>query len=345
MGTRDLVVRAADVGYGHVKFTDGIESDGQARCDSFPSQSPPSKDQSLAVGVMQRRDTFAVRIKNRTYEVGKGVALSLHGDHEHAILDKDFALSDGYMARLFGALNYMAPGLPDGLIDYLILGLPLNTYRSHRADVKSRYTGKFKINTAGDEITIANCEVYPQPLGSYAAYLEISEHKNFPTALVVDPGYNTVDWFVCQGMTANEQLSSATLRGVSAVLKAIADSLIQDLKLDAGVPEVVRKIDQTLMSGEPLTLYGEEIELEKYLHAGDGVIEEATQAVKNSIGSGVDIDVVVLSGGGAKLYAKALQSKFPRHKIVTLNSPSFANVRGFQGLGELLASSARRAMA
>ena len=162
--------------------------------------------------------------------------------------------------------------------------------------------------------------------------------------LVVDPGYNTVDWFVCRGMVASEARSGATLRGVCAVMRAVADRFIQKTGADAGISEIVRRIDQSIQHGTPFMLYGKCENLNEYMPAGDAVIEERAQAVKNAIGSGADIDVIVIGGGGATLYAEPLRRKFPKHQVVLLDHPVYANVRGFHILGEDLARVANRAL-
>ena len=155
---------------------------------------------------------------------------------------------------------------------------------------------------------------------------------------------NTVDWFVCQGMTPNNAHSDAVQRGMGAVLRAIADDMIKQHSLDATPAQLIRRIDTALSTGQPLELYGHPFALEPHLAAGKEIIEEAAQAVKNKVGSGTDIDVIIMTGGGATLYAPAIQDRFPRHKVVTLDNPALANVRGFHMIGELLAKSLGQAL-
>ena len=51
MTTHNLIVRAIDVGYGHIKFTDGRDTEtGALRTDSIPSQSPAYKGTIVASG-------------------------------------------------------------------------------------------------------------------------------------------------------------------------------------------------------------------------------------------------------------------------------------------------------
>lgn len=348
MNTPNLIVRAGDVGYGHIKFTDGRDTEnGALRTDSIPSQSPAYKGTIVASGggVMKRRDTFIVPVEGRLYEVGREVHRALTGKQETEVLDEKFALSDQYAARLFGAINYMMPNLPADVIDVPVLGLPLNTYPKLHQKLSERFTGSFTINDAGEEVTIRSCHVYPQPLGAYMSYVASNPSPGkAPMALSVDPGYNTVDWFVCQGMSANDSLSDAVQRGMGSVLRAIAEDMIKTHGFDATPAELVRRIDYSLMTAEPFQLFGHDFDLHSHMSAGNDVIQEAAQAIKNSVGSGSDIDVIILAGGGASLYSQAMKDKFPKHKVVTLENPALANVRGFHLIGELLAKSLGQAM-
>jgi hypothetical protein len=99
-----------------------------------------------------------------------------------------------------------------------------------------------------------------------------------PLALSIDPGYNTVDWFLCQGMTANDNCSGAVQRGMGVVMSAIAESLVKKHKFDATPAELVRRIDRALSTGEPFELYGRRFPLQELMHAGDEIIQEAAQA-------------------------------------------------------------------
>lgn len=157
MSSLPLVVRAVDVGYGHIKFTDGRDTATQAiRTDSIPSQSPAYKVDlvNAAGGVMKHRDTFAIPVGDRLFEVGREITLALGSNQETEVMDEKFCLSDSYAARLLGAINYMYPGLPENIIDVLVLGLPLTTYWKYHADLGKRFTGTFKINDRGEEIVI-----------------------------------------------------------------------------------------------------------------------------------------------------------------------------------------------
>lgn len=351
-----FVVRAIDVGYGHIKFTDGRDPvTGLIRTDVIPSQSPAIAVESTAaaermrkdkpIAVLSKRDTFIVPVNGTLYEVGRDIHMATHGNHETEVMDSKFATTDVYTARLFGALNYMQPTLPSREIDVLVLGLPMTTFSTYRSELEVRFTGTHVINETGTKVTIKSCVIYPQPLGSYAAYLEeVLGSAPTPMALVVDPGYNTVDWFVIKGMVANEPRSSAVQRGVGQMLRPVANEIIKRLKIDATPAEIIRLVDRCLVTGKKLELYSDTYDIQEFLGAGKGIITEAAQAIKNGIGSGADINVIVVTGGGAALYAPAIADQFPSHKVVALPSPATANVRGFHELGERMARSRMRAM-
>jgi plasmid segregation protein ParM len=345
MEPKHPTVRACDVGYGHIKFTDGRDPESQLiRTASIPSQSPLARSSTVKNSgpTLASRDTFIVPVNGRFFEVGNDVRLAVHDNHVSEILGDDFSQSDAYAARLFGAFRYMLSALPKSTIDILVLGLPLSTFAKHHEAVENRFCGEQVIGLNDEIITIKTCLVVPQPLGSYAAYLSLPamhQSKTTPMALVVDPGYQTVDWFVCKGMVASEVRSDAVPRGMGAVLRAAASDLIKKYAFDAKLDDVIRMLDRSLTCDLPFEMYGSKIDFFNHLRAGEDVIEEAVQAIKNSVGSGADIDVIILTGGGAKFYDEAVKRKFPRHKVTVLESPALANARGFHLLGEKLAKS------
>lgn len=339
-----LVVRAVDVGYGHVKFTDGFDGES-ILAESFPSQSVVSSASQHQSKVWQQRDTFQIPIGDRLYEVGRDIRFAMTGTQETEVLDQDFALSDAYRARLYGALNYMRPRLPRQHIDFLVLGLPLTTYNKHSKALADLYTGPQTIGP-NQVITIGECVVIEQPVGSYLTYLTDNriDPGKAPTALVVDPGYNTVDWYVCEGLLANTAMSRAIERGMSAFIRAIAKSLGHDLAAAVPESELVRVVDLALKERQSsVRLFGKDIELAKHFEAGQHILDEAAQAIRNLVGAGAAIDVIILTGGGAYMYETAIANKFPGHTVMALNEPHLANVRGFQTFGESMAASAARA--
>ena len=340
------IVRSADVGYGHVKWTEGRDSEGKIIADCFASLAPLAVDGEFQSEILLQRDTHIVPVNGQHYEVGRHVRKAIGKNQELEQLDENFALSDGYTARLYGTFNYMQRNLPSKTIDYLMLGLPLTTLNQNQDKLSAKFVGEHVINRKGDTILVRNCAVYPQPLGGYAAYYLTCQNQDTPPplALLIDVGYNTVDWITCEGLMPNSSQSDAVERGMSGFLREVAKSVIKAHEIPNGTESlVVRLIDQALMSGSPLKLSGQVIDLEPHLQAGDSVLEQAARAVQNNIGHGIDIEVVIMSGGGAARYAPWMQKIFPKHEIRILDEPELANVRGFHQFGDWIADSASRA--
>ncbi|MDR2625965.1 MAG: PRTRC system protein D [Zoogloeaceae bacterium] len=338
-----LTVRAIDVGYGHIKYTTGRHRNSIIT-QAIPSLSPVVSGANGAFhdALMQERDTFRVPVCNHFHEVGRDASLVLGVNQITEVLDNDFPLSDHYAARLLGAINYMMP-LPNDRIDVLVLGLPLTTFARHREALARRFEGEIVIDAKARKVTVGSCHVYPQPLGSYMAYLATRPVEKNPQVLCIDPGYNTFDWFVCQGMSALPACSGAVKRGMGAVMRAIADEMIRANGFGEDPHELIRLIDQSLMNRNPLKVYGREYRLEDYIRAGDAVIEEAAQAVRDSVGDGKSISAIVIAGGGASMYEASIRGKCPHHELTVLSKPAHANARGFHILGEIIAESLHRA--
>lgn len=64
------------------------------------------------------------------------------------------------------------------------------------------------------------------------------------------------------------------------------------------------------------------------------VIESPITYMKNMIGDGSDIDNIILLGGGANIFEKTLKENFKEREIIVIEDPSFANVKGYQIIGE-----------
>jgi plasmid segregation protein ParM len=260
-------------------------------------------------------------------------------------------LTEHYRARLLGAFNYMFPKLKRRQIDILVLGLPLNTYQHHHKALAELYTGKFKINPRGDTVTVRQCRVFPQPIGTYSMYmndLRASGNNTEPYTLVVDPGFNTVDWLMVHKFKAFENTSGATVRGMSFILTEMANAIIKHVGGEPSTKSIARRIDAALATGadDPvINMYGSPIHLRELFEAGEAVANNVALQIKNAVGSSDMIDSIVVTGGGARLYARALKQGFPRiaHNVFEMPNPSMANVRGFFVMGHRLGQSAHRA--
>ena len=102
------VVRAIDVGYGNVKYSlQHKDMVNEVICQMFPSLSPVATERSLSDNLVRGLNTVTVSVNNVNYEVGPEAALAQGAFEDSTVLNKDFCMTDAYMARLKGALYFM----------------------------------------------------------------------------------------------------------------------------------------------------------------------------------------------------------------------------------------------
>lgn len=341
----DIIVRAVDVGYGNVKYTLAHQSaHSTIECGIFPSRSPIATDKDLAAGLLRRRDTVVVDVNGTSYEVGNDVSLAQGAYDESAVLDPDFSLTDAYLARMCGALYYMQDTDPEtnrsymegNKIGLLAVGLPVSTYRRHKERLEKLLVGHHPL-PSDRSVTVERARVLPQPLGAFFEYAFRNgalEEMNSQNTLIIDPGFFTFDYLLVHGMVPIDSRSDAVYRGMSAVLRAMAEEINNREGLNTQISALIRILDDAHRTGRPAKVFGKELNLDDYLPRGKVVINEAVTAMVNKVGDGVDIQNIIVAGGGAKFYLEAIQEKFPRHNIIVTDEPVNANVRGFHLAGE-----------
>lgn len=334
------IVRAVDVGYGNTKFTSLVTS-GDIQCGIFPSLAPQaSGGPDLAAGLMQRRNTVVVEVDGVKYEVGKDARLAQDSSHGR-VLDPDYSMSATHMALIRGAIYYM--GQPQ--IDLLILGLPVNTFEKYSAMLAERVVRKHPVPFRlpnGDmeqrEVAVRHCRVIPQPIGAFFDYstrTKTYDRMRSQMNLLIDIGYYTLDWLVADGVKMVNARSGAHNGGMSAILRAMAESIgskigeqISDLSI----------LEEAIRTGTNPSFYGKPYDISEHLKIGKAKAEQFVSVLVNKVGSSLDISNIILAGGGAEFFKDVLAEKFPNHDIITTQDPVYANVRGFQCAGQQFAN-------
>lgn len=342
------VVRAVDLGYGNVKYS--LKHDDAFRdvdCDLFPSRSILAGDKSLENEMSQSYDTVIINVNGTNYEVGKDIAKAQATNDESTILDMQFCMTDAYLARFRGALYYMngidhsrkgAKYLPDSRIDSMIVGLPVSTAKNNdiRTKLASRLSGLHPLPD-GRSVEIGDITVLPQPVGAlfeYAFEEGIFNTLKDQRSLVIDIGFNTFDWLVTDGLLPNYKRSDSVNRGMSAVIKAIAEEAKKKEDWLTPTGMLMRILDDYFRLGKPFIVFNKEYDVQNYMSSTKPIINEAVSQLVNNVGDGADIQNIVLAGGGASVYYHAIKDRYPRHTISIRNRPVFSNVRGYQLFGE-----------
>ena len=95
----------------------------------------------------------------------------------------------------------------------------------------------------------------------------------------------------------------------------------------------LRRLDQGWRTNTMTRLFGTAYDLAPHAKSAITIGENAMRAMIQKVGDGVDIDEIVLAGGGSFFFEPLVRASFPRHSLKVLEDSMFANVRGFQILG------------
>lgn len=328
----ELIVRAVDVGSGNTKFVTAAAGT-DIRCVSFPSVAYPSSDATPSWPASERRKTVCIPVGPLFYEVGPDVGLAADTFRAKQLHD-DYTESPEYLALLRGALSMMKLSH----IDLLVVGLPVALFAAKKAALEKLMVGSHDIG-GGKTVTVAKALAVAQPQGALAHYA--SEHKKMATigneqSLVIDPGSRTFDWLVARGMRLVQKQSHSFNRGMSDVLRALAAEITKRI----GSPyRDYDAIDLALRSGKPPIIYQKPYDMSRHLPVAESIAQQAVSTMREWIESPHSLQNIILVGGGAFLFRKAVKAAFPMHRIHEVKEPMFANVRGFQLAGQNYARS------
>ncbi len=321
-----LIVRAIDVGYGYTKFTTAHEG-REIRCAHFPSLAyPASRDPAASLGA-ERRRTVAIPIGPLFYEVGPDVLLAADTFRAAQIHD-NYIDTPEYLALVRGALRLMKVDH----IDLLVVGLPVALFVTHKSRLEKTMTGLHDLG-AGKTVQVHKALAMAQPNGAlidFATQQDRVVAMEHEFSLVVDPGARTFDWLVAQGMKLSPKRSHSVNRGVNDILQVIAD----DISVEIGQPYTqLEVIDQALRRGRSVPIFQHAYSPARMRPVVDSIARQAVGAMLRRAGECYDVQNVILVGGGAYLFKKAIKDAFPRHRITEVKEPLYANLRGFQIAG------------
>ncbi|WP_296445958.1 PRTRC system protein D [Rhodoferax sp. UBA5149] len=322
----ELIIRAVDVGYGNTKYVAGISGD-DIRCASFPSLAYPfPRDPSATLGA-DRRKTVAIPIGGMFYEVGPDVMLAADAFRATQIHD-NFIDTPEYLALARGALRMMKVDT----IDLLVVGLPVAMFALKKAALEKLMTGTHDVGN-GKTVLVRKALAMAQPNGALIDYA--SQHDKVVAmesehSLVIDPGSRTFDWLVARGMKLSHKRSHSVNRGVSDILQVIAD----DISAEIGRPyNQLDAIDLALRTNKNLAIFQRTYSLARMKPVVESVTKQAVGAMMRRIGEFYDVQHVILVGGGAFLFKKAVKEAFATHQILEVKEPMFSNLRGYQIAG------------
>ncbi len=320
------IVRAIDVGFGNTKYVKA-SSGGKVDCAHFPSIAFDSVHDSTGEPLGGNRKTVCVPVGGLWYEVGPEVVLAADGFIGRNYHD-DYMKTPEYRAFMAGALHLMKVEH----VDLLVLGLPVAQFSARRAELEKAMTGTFEVGKR-KKVEVRRVLVVAQPQGAlYATFGSTgASDKKHGRNLLIDAGSRTFDWLVTRNNRVIGKMSHSVNRGVNDMLTKIAAAIAAEVKQDFRNLEAV---DEALRTKKPLRAYQQSFELSKFDSMIQKIADQAVTEIQQRIGSSDDLEHIVLVGGGAHLFQGAVKRKFPGIKISGVADPLYANVRGFQLIGE-----------
>lgn len=321
------IVRAIDVGFGNTKYVTGV-SGQEIRCAAFPSVAYPTLREPGQTLGFERRKTLAIPVNGLFYQVGPEVELAADAFRATQLHDR-YTETPEYLALLRGALAMMK--LP--AIDLLVVGLPVAHFASRKAALEKLASGNHDVG-GGKSVLVRKALAVPQPQGALVDYAQQNQKADSierEQSLIIDPGSRTFDWLVARGMRLVQGKSHSVNRGVFDMLQAIA----AEISADVGTPYVdLDAIDVALRTGKNPLIYQKSYDIQRVMPVTHAIAQQAVASMMGWIGgASYSFQNVILVGGGAYLFKKAVKEAFPKHRILSVKEPLFANVRGFQIAG------------
>lgn len=333
------IIRAIDVGYGNTKVLVSRDlAKNTMGSILFPSLAPrcvSSSDVSAADGFLKKRNTWRVNVNGFEYEVGPDSLKAQFGNESGRMLKENYCLSENYKALVYGGLLQ----INEPHIDVLVLGLPMSTWRQYKEALTDEMTGHHQISN-DFSVHIGKVIVAPQPLGGFydhglgiGQFRAMKEQMN----LIIDPGFFTLDWLLCDGVVPIDSRSNAVNNGgMAEIIREVSEHVAKDFDTTIAQVGSFDRIDKSLRERAPIRLFGQDSSrsIDDYLEiAKKRALDPLLKLVQN-VGAPGNIDNIILVGGGSHIFVDLIQKEFPRHQIQIAYDAVFSNVRGFQLIGE-----------
>lgn len=320
-----MYVIGLDIGYSNLKVVSG-EAGKTPNTSILPAAAAPvDQVADLILGNAPADKNTIVNVNDEPWVAGvsprkiEGYVREVH---------HDYPSSGTYQALMLAGLRTAEVDR----VDHLVTGLPVSHFQDEekREALKAKIEGVHRIDEERS-VEVLKASVIPQPVGSFMSIVsdfDDAELLEEGRVLVIDPGFFSVDWLTIEGMEARMASSGTSLKAMSKLLEKAA-SIIEEAHGPGLPPEA---IEAALRDGkERVFHYGERVKIAEPLAAAAASnAKTALTALSSSMREDASsIDVVILCGGGARLYEEAARSVFDRSRIVVPESPVLSNARGF----------------
>ena len=244
--------------------------------------------------------------------------------------DRAWIESDEYYMLFLAALTELEAGTWTSV--RIVTGLPVAFY-SDRNKLRDRLMGEHKVQRKGKPVqtfVVSECRVIPQPFGTLlAAALDDFgkiEDTDFAKSMVgiIDIGGKSTNIFTVDRLAEISRKTASVNVGGWDVMRVIKTQILERFpELDLRDHQVVDAVMH-----RKLKYFGETVSLNTAIEEivapmADQVIAQVTQLWDR----GANLDIILMTGGGALLLGDRLKQVFRNAKVVP--DPVFANSLGF----------------
>lgn len=341
------VIVGLDIGYGHTKWV--TNNNGDVKRGIFPSIAPiTSRERTVEGAGMSNLRTVTVRVGENNFIVGRDAYMEVDANCERPRLT-DYSATESYHALMLGALSLCG----EREIDHLVLGLPLTTLNTYHAAVQQRYMGEHSIGASYAkrkvEVNVKNVIVSSQPAGAMLQAVSMNSELRKTTNLVIDMGYFTMDFLMCEGLRPFYARSAAVQGGMSAYYDHLA-SLVSDKLADEGMKTYSAvdhfRLEEALSNADErnptydLKIGNKVVDISECVLRARTKLSEYVTRMMTTLGEGSlgRIQTVVLAGGGANMILPVVRERLgDMHEYVTLTNSQFSIANGYAHLGVAVA--------
>lgn len=325
-------VFAIDIGYSNLKVAHGSVEDGMTTV-LRPAGAAPADHFGGRFDGKAQDDFLHVLVDGVNFIAGVSPDRAEMWERS---LHAEYSKSDSYKALFHAGL--LLSGMQE--IDVLVTGLPVTQYQdeARRKELEKQFLGKHQI-TAKRAVTVHKVKVIAQPIGGLLDYVnqqgdvdEENEITDEHRILVIDPGFFSLDWAFVHNGQLQRQSSGTSVKATSVLLEQTGILIAEE----HGAKPTIEALENAIRNGKKsILLMGQRVDIYPYLEkASDALASVIATSIQKSLRvESMSPDVIVLVGGGARFFKKAIQMAFPKIRVVSPDEAVMSNARGFWLMG------------
>jgi plasmid segregation protein ParM len=321
------MILSIDIGYGYTK---GVGADDLHF--AFPSVIGTAEDIRFSTDLIRGGDARPVKYGDWRFFYGEQAVLQSRV--QSAVFNRSRVHDDTYKMLFVASLVELSNLMPNIERLRVVTGLPVDFFGDRPAVIES-FEGIYRITAADQmEIAVESVVVTPQPFGSLFRELMNDNGKIANTDVekgrvgVIDVGTYTTDFVAADKLRYVQRLSGSVSIGWSKVVNQIQQALADQHMLELTSYEVDQAIRQ-----KSVRVRGETISLEALIAPATTDIKTAIIARARDLwGAGANLDMILVSGGGAPYLYDAIRQVYPHARLMT--NAFWANAEGFYRFGQ-----------